>query len=107
MKTWCIVIWQALSWMGILMSSTRTVCFQSGHVYADTYKSVGCPLAILAGARQEVRCQQYAVAFSIGPQQAKHEVIVCLKWQHQCNPWCVWKVCLGSAWNHEDLQILI
>ena len=54
-----------------------------------------------------VRCQQCVGAFSVDPQQVKHGVTVCLKRWHQCNPWCVWKVCAGSAWNHEDLQIQI
>ena len=63
-------------------SVIKTVCFQSGHVYVGTCKNVGCPLVILVDVRLEVRCQRCVGASSVDPQQVRHGVTVCLKWQH-------------------------
>ena len=63
-------------------------------------------MVIWVSVRLEVRCPQCVVAFSADPQQVVHVVKVFLKWWHQCNPWCVWRVISGNVWNHEDLQTL-
>ena len=75
-------------------------------MYVGIDRSAVCPMVIWVSVRLEVRCPQYVVAFSVDLQQVIHVVKVFLKWQHQCNLWCVWRVIIGSVWSHEGLQTL-
>ena len=83
--------------MGISISNKN--CFLLKCVYTGICRSVGCPLVMLVGARLGVRSQQCAGASSVDLQLVIHVVTVYQRWQHQCIPWCVWKLSKGSEEN--------